>query len=291
MLITGNGKILVIGATGRTGGEMARQLRAADISTRALVRNLDKAKSLEDLGIHLIEGDLTQQDSVEEALEGVNGVFLAAPNTPSQISWYENVFDAAETIEGIRIVKISGFTASLTAPALGHRIHGQTDELLRQSGLTYTILRPNVFFQNIFQMAGDIRQNGKFSRPAGNAPISMIDISDIAAAACASLASDDHLGKTYDLTGPEALTYHDAADILSRLLGKTVKYVPVSVDEAVAGMVNGGMREEEAKQRAETMSQFATGAYAPITEELPDILGRPARNFEQFASDHLDAFR
>ncbi len=286
-----NGEILVIGATGRTGSEMVRQLRAADISTCALVRNPDRAKSLENLGVRLIEGDLARQDSVETALDGIKGVCLAAPNTPSQISWYENVFDAAKTIGEIRIVKISGFTASLTAPALGHRIHGQTDEMLRQSGLPFTILRPNVFFQNMFLMAGDIRQNGKFSRPAGNAPISMIDICDIAAAACASLASDDHLGKTYDLTGPEALTYRDAADILSGLLGRTVEYIPVSVDEAVAKLVMAGMVEEEAKQRAETMRQFATGAYAPITEDLPSLLDRPPRRFEQFAADHLDRFR
>ncbi len=84
-----------------------------------------------------------------------------------------------------------------------------------------------------------------------------------------SLASDAHHGKTYDLTGPEALTYHDAAYILSGLLGRTIEYVPVSVDEAVANMVQAGMGEEEAKQRAETMSQFATGVYAPIIEDLP----------------------
>ncbi len=291
MAITGNGETLVIGATGRTGGEMARQLRAAGVPTRALVRNLERAKSLEDLGVRLCEGDLARRDSVERALDGVEGVFLAAPNSPKQVSWYENVFDASQTIGDIKFVKVSGFTASLTAPALGHRIHGQTDEMLRASGLPFTILRPNVFFQNMLQMADEIRRSGQFFRPAGDAPISMIDIVDIAAAAQTILTTDNHLGKTYDLTGPEALSYHDAAGILSEVLGRTVQYVPISVDEAVANMVQAGLGEEEARQRAETQSQFATGVYAPVTEDLPSLLDRLPRRFEQFAKDHLDAFR
>lgn len=291
MAITTDGEILVIGATGRTGGEMTRQLRAANIPTRAMVRNLDRAKSLEDLGVRVCEGDLAKRDSVERALDGVEGVFLAASNSPSQVSWYENVFDAAKSAGGIRIVKVSGFTASPTAPALGHRIHGQTDEMLRASVLPFTILRPNVFFQNILQMADEIRRSGQFSRPAGDAPISMIDVVDIAAAAKTVLATDDHLGKTYDLTGPEALSYHDAARILSGVLDRTVQYVSVSVGEAVENMVRAGLGEAEARQRAETQSQFATGVYAPITEDLPPLLDRPPRRFEQFAKDHLDAFR
>ena len=285
-----DGAVLVVGSTGRVGSELVRQLRTETIQTFALVRHRDRGKVLEDLGAELREGDLSNPESLKRAIEGVDRAVLAAPNKPEQVEWYENFVDVASRNGAIHIVKVSGFTSSVSAPAIGHRIHGQTDDMLRSSNHPCTIVRPNVFNQNILWHTENIRLNNRFSLPAGNALISMIDVVDIAAAVKTILLSDKHMEKTYDLTGPEALSYHHVAKILSNVTGRTIKYEPMTFEASVKKNEQLGLSKWEARKRAETQSLFGTGVFAPITDDLPPLLDRPPKRFEEFAKDHKPSF-
>ncbi len=118
-----------------------------------------------------------------------------------------------------------------------------------------------------------------------------MDVRDIAAVAAEVLTGTGHEGQVYDLTGPESLSYHDVAATLSQVLGKPVRYVPVSLEAAKESMLQAGMPEWNAKAVTDLYRVFATGAYARTTDTVARLLGRPPRTFEQFARDHAGAFR
>ena len=283
--------ILVIGATGQTGSELVRQLASDQVATRALVRDPGKSQWLADLDVSVFEGDLSQRDSIERAVGGVTGIYLAMPGLPDQMAWCQNVIDAARANGGTPIVKCSALRASPTAGGPGPRVHGETDELLTTSSLPVAILRPNSFMQNVLQLAPLIRQNGQFQSAAGAAQISMVDVGDIAASAKVILTTGEYLGGTFYLTGPHAISFHDVAKVLSEVIGRTVEYVPVSVEDAVSSMVDVGVPVAEARVRAATQGQFSTTANGLVTDDVSHLLGRPPRSFEQFAADNVQAFK
>jgi uncharacterized protein YbjT (DUF2867 family) len=119
----------------------------------------------------------------------------------------------------------------------------------------------------------------------------MVDARDVAAVAAAIAASPaPHAGKTYWLTGPELLSNYDVAAVLSKLLSRAVTYRELTFAENKAAMIRAGVPEPIAQQNAQAFSLTADGDAAWVTDDVPAILGRPARSFEQFAADHAAAF-
>lgn len=161
-------------------------------------------------------------------------------------------------------------------------------EAVKASGLAWTILQPNVFFQNMLAMAGPIREHGWFRSAVGGARISMIDVRDIAEVAVKVLTEDGHDGKIYVLTGPEALTYTDVARLLSEAVGKPIAYQAIDEEEAVAAQIALGVPEPIARGRVEIHRSFSNGAFTPVTDDVPTLLGRPPRRFAAFARDYAE---
>ena len=168
---------------------------------------------------------------------------------------------------------------------------GRCDEAVKTSGLGYTILQPNVFFHNMLQMAGMIREQGRFRSAVGDARISMIDVRDIAEVAVKVLMGAGHLGKVYVLTGPEALTYYDVARLLSEAVGSPVEYEALDEGAAVKMMTDRGAPEPIARARVEIHRSFSNGAFTPVTDDVENLLGRSPRSFAEFARDYATAFR
>jgi uncharacterized protein YbjT (DUF2867 family) len=194
---------------------------------------------------------------------------------------------AAAKSAGVKhIVKIStqGADEDSTSP------HGAVEKSIRDSGLTYTILRPNFYMQNYtVQQAGSIKHQGAFYEPADEGKSSFIDTRDIAAVAVKALTEKGHEGKSYVLTGGQALDRHEVAAAISAAIGKPVKFV--NVDDA-------GLRQAMADappKLTELMSVLMgyvranyTGAISPDVEKL---LGRKPTTFAQFAKDHVSAWK
>jgi uncharacterized protein YbjT (DUF2867 family) len=172
-----------------------------------------------------------------------------------------------------------------------HQQMARTDDALKTSGLDYTILRPNVFFQNILTMAESIRSQSRFQSVAGEARISMIDVRDIAAVAVKVLTEDGHRGKVYDMSGPEILTYFDVAEVLSKALGRTITYWPLDPEAAVSAMIARGTSEPAARGRVGMQASFSNGVFTPTSNVVEKILGRPPLRFAQFVDDHAHRFR
>jgi len=282
--------ILVTTAAGNVGREIVRALSQKGWRVRAQVRSRSEASAVQDYAAEIVEADLDDPQALQRAFEGAPGAFLTTPAGPKIATWFDGLYEAAKRAGVAHVVKLSGMGVSLGSTSPMVQAHRVSDERLVASGLAYTILRPNSFYQNFFRSLGTIRAQGRFMLPVGDARQSLLDVRDLAAAA-ASLDGPEHLGQTYVLTGPEALTFHEIAERLSANVGRRIDYVPVTPEQAEAGMVTSGIEPQVAKVLAAIQAEFASGAYAEITPDLERLLGRPAIRFDQFARDHAAMFR
>jgi uncharacterized protein YbjT (DUF2867 family) len=167
--------------------------------------------------------------------------------------------------------------------------HGQIEKQIEASGLPFTHLRPNTFMQNLLMFAGTIKQ-GNFALPAGETRMSTVDIRDIAAVAVQVLTGSGHAGKTYEITGPEALSYGDMARKLTAVLGKPVQYVNLTPADFKSGMLQWGVPEWMADGMNELYASY-TGYQAAITDVVATVGKKQPTTFDQFARDFAAVFQ
>ncbi len=284
--------ILITGATGTTGSLLVRLLAEQNVPARCFVRNSANASALAASSIEIVEGDLSDQKSISEALAGIDVLFLLTPAGPEQTIWQNNAVEAALKAGTRHIVKLSALGASPDSPVALGRWHGKVEEDIRKSGLGYTFLHPHSFMQNMLGNAATIKQQGVFYGAAGNGKFSMVDVRDIAAIAAVILQDPDaHHEKTYTITGPEALSYADTARILSDVLDRPVQYINLPFDAFRQALLDTGLPEWLADTLVELHTLYASGHSAGVSPAVQEVLGRPATSFDQFARDHVDVFR
>ena len=225
------------------------------------------------------------------ALAAVDAVFLLGAGIRGQAEREINVVNAAKAAGVRRLVKLSVWSAPAEQFGLV-KIHRAVEREVEASGLTGTFLRSNGFMQNFAQhMAGSIKSQGAIYQPAGDAKISHIDARDVARVAARALTTRGHEAKAYELSGPQALSYDEAADILSRVLDRRISYVALSDDAAKAGMLAAGMPDFYADHMLDLFRAYRTGVASPVTADVKAVTGREPLAFEQFARDYADAFR
>lgn len=274
--------ILVIGATGTVGSEVVRQLVATGERPRALVR--DPATARQRLGdqVEQVVGDLDRPETIAAALAGVDRVFLLTTQSSRQPEWERAVIGAAARAGVGQLVKLSVFRADEQSPLQVARQHGQAERVLAQSGLAATILRPVFFMQNLLAMVHD----GAIATAAGDGRVAMVDARDIAAVAVATLTGGGHAGKTYTLTGPEALSFYQVASVLSRQTGRPLRHVRVPPDKVRVALQGRGVAAWYADDMAKLHSMLAVGYEEVVTDDIHRVTGRPPRTLAQFAGDH-----
>jgi uncharacterized protein YbjT (DUF2867 family) len=274
--------ILVIGATGTVGSEVVRQLVATGERPRALVR--DPATARQRLGdqVEHVVGDLDRPETIAAALAGVDRVFLLTTQSSRQPEWERAVIGAAARAGVGQLVKLSVFRANEQSPLQVARQHGQAERVLAQSGLAATILRPVFFMQNLLAMIHD----GAIATAAGDGRVAMVDARDIAAVAVATLTGGGHAGKTYTLTGPQALSFYQVASVLSRQTGRPLRHVRVPPDKVRVALQGRGVAAWYADDMAKLHSMLAVGYEEVVTDDIHRVTGRPPRTLAQFAGDH-----
>ncbi len=279
--------ILVVGATGKIGREVVRQLKAQGRAVRALVHSSEKGKALEQAGVQVAYGDLGRRESVAEALEGAAALFMLSP-IHADLAEREQEAILVAGRAGVRhVVLLSGRGATLDSPSMLIRMHAQSEKALRNSGLAYTILRPDYFMQNLLGYASSIRVRGGFESTFIEATRCMIDCRDIAAVAVTALTEEGHAGQSYDLTGPHALSMLQAAEKLAAELGRLVNCVEISPEQLRAGMLAMGVPEWLAKDMTAASDP---GECLPPTSTVADVTHRPPLSFDQFVRDYALAF-
>ena len=283
--------ILVTGATGKTGGQTVRYLLAKGASVRALVRNAEKAVPLAEQGVELIVGDVGDEVTVAKALDGVEGLMLTLPNGPNQFDWEMGIVKQAEAAGVKQVAYMSSTESNPENNRLIPQAHVKVVEALQASNLGWTILRPNFFMQNLFMFIGQIKANDSWTFPSGDSKAAMCDVRDIGEVAALVLTSDGHLGKSYDLTGPELLTMHDVADRLTKILGRTITYVPQSLDDFRTGLTKVLTSEWHINGVVELMQEMAEeGGLDYTTNTIEELLERPPISLDQFLQKHKGMF-
>jgi len=282
--------ILITGATGNNGKEIIRHLTEMGQRVRALVRKPAEAAKLAGSKIEMAAGDFDLPETLDAALQGVEKAFLLTPVAEHFVQWQKDFIEAAQRAKIRHLVKFSGMGADPRSGSELLRLHAETDDLLRSSGIPFTILQPNSFHQNMLSSANTIKAQGVFYLPLKDASQSTVDIRDISAVAARILTTFGHEGKTYVITGPEALTYQQVAEKLSSLLDRKIQYVDVPISAAADGMRKSGMPDWNVRVVSELLAYFATGAATTVTDSVPSLLSRPATSFEQFVKDYRAAF-
>lgn len=278
------------GANGRTGGAVVAELASQGVPCRALVYEPDGPLDPVPPGVEVVAGDYERPESLDAAMAGVQRMFLVAPGSPTLVRHETNAILAARR-SGVRhVVKLSALGAGVSPFAITHW-HAEMERKLRGSGLTWTFLRPNFFMQNFLVMFDDrIAVESSFSASAGTGKISMVDYRDVALVAARALTSENHGGRIHVVTGPEALSFVEAARRMSAVLGREIRYLDLPSDQERRDLVAHGVRPAFAETLLGLFAFFREGHGAVVTDSVATVGGREPRTFDQFLEESAPAF-
>jgi uncharacterized protein YbjT (DUF2867 family) len=279
--------ILVLGATGTTGGEVARQLIAAGHKARLLVHDPGKARAYQGKA-EVMPVDLARPESLGPAMKGGDKLYLVSTGADGP-ALEANAIEAARKAGVKHVVRLSAMGADNPVMTFG-RWHAQSEKRLRESGLQWTMLRPVNFMTNALGWAATIKSDGAFYQPTGDGRWAAVDPADIGAVAVKALTTSGHEGKAYTLTGPESLSAAQYAATLSSVLGKPVKFVEVPPEAARDSMLKM-MPAVYVDALMELMAAMKAGKIDRITDDVQKVTGRRAGTFEAWARHNIAAFR
>ncbi len=283
--------IAVTGSTGTVGSAVVSALSDQGLEFVALVRDPDSAASK--LGDHVrtVACDLSDPDSLDRALRGVEAMFLLTPGGPATVEQAATAVGAAVRAGVAHVVRLSALGADLDAPFQIGRWHAAAEGHVRDSGIPWTILQPDAFMQNLLAAAPTVRERGELYSARGTGKRALIDARDIGAAAAKVLADPEtHIGATYRLTGGEALSDAEVAEHLSRAIGRPVRHVPVSPEVVGDGMRAAGLPEWLIADLLLLDDFTSRGLVGQVDPALGELLGRPPITFAGFTRDHAQAF-
>src|ERR671933_508270 len=295
--------ILVTGATGTVGSEVVKQLLSAkgerkeeDIIVKAAARSADDS-TFRNLEVQAIELDFNNCSTLSAALRGVDKLFLLTPFQSNMVDLTSNLVNEAKNAGVKYIVKQSVLGADAEQAITPSRLHRQAEKVIEESGIPFTFLRPNFFMQNFVTFYSSfIKTQGAFYVPAGDAKASFVDVRDIAAVAVQALSGSKngeskHIRKAYDITGGEAISYGQAAEILSKEIGKKVNYVNISDEDARKGMKDMGADEWTINSMIELFGTTRAGYLSEVSPAVEQVTGNKPITFSQFARDYARAFK
>jgi uncharacterized protein YbjT (DUF2867 family) len=280
--------ILIMGAGGNVGQEVLRQIAETRRQVRAGFQSAKKTATAPP-GMETVIMDYNQAETVRAALRDVDRVFLVGPVAPNLVDLERKATDEMKRAGIHQVVKLS---AMGPREITFLRQHAESEDYIKSSGVGYTFLRPNGFMQNMsFYNGATIRAQNTFYGSQGEGKVSHIDLRDIAAVAVKALTEGHHLGKTYTLTGPEALSNSRMAEILSASLGREIKYVDLTPEEMKQALLAGGSSEWSANSIVELSQLYRSGGASTVTSDVERILGRKPNSFAGFSRDYSRDFQ
>ena len=282
--------ILITGASGNVGRAVLEEVRKSGKPFRAMYRSQDDA-SKAPAGTPTVIADFADKDSLQKALAGVDSVYLVCSPVPDLVKLESNVIDACLEA-GVKHVVLNSALGAEDYQKSFPVWHRQVENKLKSSGLEYTILRPNGFMQNIAAyQAPSIRAQSAFYAAMGSAPTSFIDVRDIAVVAAKALTAPvAHAGKTYELNGPEAVTYAELAKRISKVANRTITYVDIPESAQQKSMLDLGMPAWQVTALLELQQYYTGGRGGEVTNVLPQLLGHYPRTLDQYLEEVKSQF-
>jgi len=281
-----NGKIVITGAPGNVGTHVVEALRAAGLVDRMRVgaRDADSARRTLGADVEIVPFDFTKPETFAAALDGIERLFLVRPpalsNVPRDIA---PALEAAQTagVRQIVFLSIQGVEQNRIVP------HAKIETWITDHAVPYTFLRAGFFMQNLSTVHRDeVRERGVIAVPVGRARTSFVDARDLAAAAVVALTQPGHENRAYTLTGAEALTYYEVAAIMSRVLGRSIRYTNPNVVQFVVEQTRDGRPLPMALLMTALYTLTRFGNASAVTDDLARLIGRAPISFEQFVRDH-----
>lgn len=282
--------ILVTGASGNAGGTVLREVLKSGKPVKAMYRSPeDAAKSPEN--VEAVIADFADKASLARALTSVDTVYLVCSPVRELVQLEGNMVEACGEA-GVRHIVLNSALGAEDYPKSFPNWHRRVEDKLKASGLGYTILRPNSFMQNVLMyLAPSIRAQGAFYAAMREARISFIDVRDIAVAAAQALTSSKHRGKTYELNGPEALTYGDLAEKISQASGRSVRYIDIPAEQQRQAMLDQGMAEWQVTALLDLQAYYTGGQGGAVDDVLANLLGRAPITMDQFVVEFSESFQ
>jgi NAD(P)H dehydrogenase (quinone) len=280
--------VAVTGVTGGLGGRVARRLAERGVTQRLVVRDPGRAPEL--AGAEVATASYDDPGSLRRAFQGARTlVMVSASEDPDRLRLHANVVDAATDAGVERVVYTSFSGAAPQCTFTFGRDHWHTEELIKASGLAWTMLRDNLYLDFLPLMVGP---DGVIRGPAAEGRVAAVTRDDIADVAVAVLEEgDDHTGRTYDLTGPEALTMAEVAEQLTAFAGRPITYHAETLEEAYASRAHYGAPDWEVAGWVTTYAAIANGDLEAVSGDVAAVAGHPPMSLADFLRDNPDSYR
>ncbi|MDY7225616.1 SDR family oxidoreductase [Hyalangium rubrum] len=281
--------ILVTGATGTIGSSTVKALKARGARFKVASRSPEK---LQGSGVEAVLFDWDKLETYGSALQGVEKLFVLTPTTEKQAEYTQRLVDAAKKSGVKHIVKLSVMGADAEPGIMLGRLHKAGENAIKASGIAWTMLRPTFFMENFINFYGaDPKKDSTVYLPHGQGKAAWVDGRDIGEVAAVVMTTPGHEGKTYDLTGPEALGAQEALDALGQAVGHKYTYVDVPEAAAQKAMTDMGASKWSVDGLMELNFIIKQGWSAALGTGVKDVLGRPPRSFSQYAKDFASGQR
>jgi uncharacterized protein YbjT (DUF2867 family) len=285
MSVAEGSSILVVGATGSIGSSLVRQLAAAGVRPRALVRSHAKGEALKSLATPVV-GDLSDPGSLSNAFSGVDRLFILAPPVPEQQTLERNALDAALAARVRHIVFLSNYGAAIGDEDLHFHVHGLHESYLASFGIEWTVLRPTRFMNYTPYVWRSVLGQGLLIEAPGTGQMTVIDPDDVAAVAVKTLTEDGHTRKVYDLTSNDSFSTAELARILGNSLGREIRLFEGDLEALRAALVASGAPAEFAPLMASYFKKVEAGMFR-TTDTVERLLGRPPKAYAEWLGANL----
>ena len=286
--------ILVTGASGTMGkavlDEVAKEAAKTGENYRAMYRSATEAAKAPQ-GTSTVIADFGKKDTLPPALRSVTSVYIVCSPIPQLIELEWNMIDACASA-GVGHIVLSSAMGAREYRKSFPSWHRRVEDKLKSTKISFTILRPNSFHQNVLTYySPSIRSQGTFHASMGNARVSFLDVRDIAVVAAKSLAGGEHSGKIYELNGPEALTHSELAEKIAQHSGRDVQYVDIPADVQRKAMLDRGMPEWQADAILDLQAYYVKGKGGNVDGLLEQLIGRPPITMDEFLAEFAAEFR
>jgi uncharacterized protein YbjT (DUF2867 family) len=284
-------RLLISGASGMIGSLLTDALLRQGVEFTVMLRPGGSSDQVAGRpGVTSIEGDFDDPASLRSALEGVDRAFLLTNSTERTQAQQIAFVEAAQAQRVGHVVYLSQLAADQRSPDRFLRYHGAVEAALMNSTVGWTFVRPNLILQAYLPFAGAIAQ-GVLQAPIGDAAVSVVDARDIAAVAAAALTEDGHVGETYTVTGPAAVTHAEIATEFGNAMGRPVRFESVPPEAFLAALTGVGMPEWQAEGLVEDYAHYDRDEASAVSPDVAQVTGTSPRSLRDFAHDHADAFQ
>ena len=282
--------LLITGGSGMIGSLLAEVLADRGVPFRAMLRDPGKSDALARLpDVELVKGDFDSPTTLDAALAGVERAFLLT-NSSERTEGQQKAFVAAARRAGVRhVVKLSQLEARADSPVRFLRYHAAVEAAVRDAGLEWTFVRPNLILQAYLPFAPAVAK-GVLQAPLGDARVSVVDARDIAAVAAAALTEDGHAGKVYTVTGPAAVTHPEIAAALGAAIGRDVRFESTPAEAFGDALRKAGMSAWQVDGLIEDYAHYARGEAAAASPDVERVTHTKPRSVGDFARDYAAAF-